>query len=124
MGLLGLLSEFPSVLSPLVTVLGPVTVGGSLRSDEICVVLLSNGLAVLGVSLTDGGAPSGPSISGGAGGRVRREVEDGLAICRFWSFDGGCRTEAIVPVLPLVAVLGPGRSCSQEGQLVTVTGKA
>jgi hypothetical protein len=77
-------------------------------------MLLSNDLAVLGVSLTDGGTPSGPRISRGARGRESGEGGERDTINRLGSRDSRCLREGIVVVLPLVAVLGPGRSCSSR----------
>ena len=112
-GILGPLSESPAVLGPLVTIGGPVTVGGSLRRNEV--ELLCNGLAVLGVSLADGGTPGGPRISGGARSGENRKGGEGDAIVRLGNRNGGCLGKTVVVILPLVAVLRPGLSCSPRG---------
>ena len=107
-GPLSPLSEFSAVLGPLVTIGGPVPVGGGLRRDKVFGVLLSQGLAVLGISLADGGTPSGPCISGGARGRESRKGRESDTTGRLGSRDCGCLRKSIVVSLPLVAVLRPG----------------
>jgi hypothetical protein len=111
-GALGPLSQFSAVLSPLVTIGRPVTVGGGLRRDKVFGVLLSDGLAVLSVSLTERGTPSGPRTSGGTRGRESRKGRERDTIGRLGSRDGRCLGEGIVVDFPLVAILGPGRGCS------------
>jgi len=71
-GALGPLSQFSAVLGPLVTIGRPVTVGGSEEGQGLRRTS-SNSLAVLSVSLIDGGTPSGPRIPGGARGRESRK---------------------------------------------------
>lgn len=80
--------------------------------DEVLGVLPSNGLAVFGISLTDGGTPGSPCVSGRAGGRKGGEGREEDTAGRLGSRDGWCLGKRVVVGLPLVAVLRPGRGCS------------
>lgn len=116
-GILGPLSEFFAVLGPLVTVGGPVTVCGSLRWDEVG-ILLSNDPPVLGVGLADRITPSGPRIIGGARGRESGKGGERYVTGLLGSRDDGCLREGVVVGLPLIAILGPGPSCLPVSHMI------